>query len=588
MIIGEKIRHYINGQDLGEPRNWQDLEITVDFLNKKETANINVTDLQFVLQANSYLQNRVLNGLSGGVGIFEGEPYQIKVGDPFNPTYTFNGYLDFTDALTVIGEEEFSCSLKKLQGEDWLNDVADGFSFAYLAEIGSINSGDYVKVPYVINYIPDGTELILLSISIYMMVKELIDNVQKLAETIADSTNAATPGATLVFTAVGPGTGFTIDIGDFIWVALKVISRIAYIIAITVAIINLVEEVINQLLPPKRFHLGMTIRSLFEKACGHLNLTFQSSIPELSWVHIPRKDRKGGSKGEVGYPDNTGPIYTFGDCIREFKKMFNADFRIINGVFIFERKDAFELPSNYKIPDYFNDQERLLDRVKFNTDEMIANYNINWQFDSQDQNTLDDQTGRIFQAITTQITTINAKMVNIKNLAEVSLPFSLGKYKSELTEIEKVAKTLGGIVDSLTGIFGGGTNFSSRIKDRLGSMLLSSDFLTNGKIVKMAGSKLASNQRDALAASKLWDNYHFINSFATVNGRHNQYYRYEEAEVPMTLGDFSQLIENNMFTDSDGNKVIIERLAYRPQQGTATIDYRLNKKYTNNLKIEYV
>jgi hypothetical protein len=573
---------------LGEPRNWQDLEISIDFLNRKETANINITDLDFVLEANKYLQTRVLNGLSGGVGIFEGEPYTIKVGDPETPTYTFNGYLDFTDDATIIGGEGFSCSLKKTQGDDWINEVADSFSFAYLASLRKITTGDYVRVPYVINYIPDGLQLITLSISIYLMTKELIENVNELAKTIADITNASIPSPTVVATVVGPGVGYSIDAGDFIWVALKAIARIVYIIAITIAIINLIKEVFSQLLPPKRYHLGMTIRRMFERGCAHLNLNFQSSIPELEWVYIPSKNYKGGDKGEVGHPSNTDAIYTFGDLIREFKKVFNADFRIINGTFIFERKDSFEKPTNYKIPNYFSDQEGLLDTFKLNTDEMIANYNINWAFDSQDQNTLDDQTGRVFQAITTPKTVINSNLVNIKNLAEIAMPFSLGRYKSELTGVEEVARVLGGIVDSITGIFGKGTNFAAQIKDRVGSMLLSSDFITVSKIVKINGNKLDARQRVLLSAENLWFNYHFINSFAEINGRHNQFYRYLEKKVPMTLEEFGTLVENNNITDENGNRVIIEKLVYTPQSGTAIIDYRLNKKYTNNLKTEYV
>ena len=104
----------------------------------------------------------------------------------------------------------------------------------------------------------------------------------------------------------------------------------------------------------------------------------------------------------------------------------------------------------------------------------------------------------------------------------------------------------------------------------------------------MSRSKLSPNQRGLLAARLLWDKYHFINSFATVNGVHNQYFRYKEAEVPMTLQDFSNLIESNIITDSDGNRVVIEKLTYNPQQGKGVIDYRINKKYTNNLKVEYV
>lgn len=587
MILANKIRHYINGQDFGEPRNWQELTIIKDWLNKKENVDINISDLEFVLNANAYLQQRILNGLAGGVGIFEGEPYTIKIGNPTSPIYTFNGYLDFTEETTVIGAEEISVSLKKREGSDWLNDVADGFSFAYLADQNIITSGDYVKVPYVINYVPDGMQLILLSISLFMMTKELIENIQRLAETIADVTDAATP-------VLGVGVGFGAvavtawDLGNFILVVLKAVARIVYIIAIVIAIKNLIEEIFEQLLPAKRYHLGMRPRVMFERACQHLGLGFSTSIPEMDWVHIPRKDRKGGENGESGFPTNTGPIYTFGDAIRVFKEMFNADYRIINGVFHFERKDSFNIPSTYTIPAYFNDQTRLLDRNSFNTDEIIANYNINWAYDVQDQNTLDDQTGRVFQAITTPITTIDQKLVNIKNLAEISLPFSIGKCKNDLTRVEEVAKDLGRFVDTLTGIFGGGTNFASQITNRLGSLLMSSHFLTSGKFVKMSGNKLTTDQRADLSATLLWEKYHFINSFAEVNGVHNQYWRFKELRVPMSLSEFDELLENNFVTDLDGNQCEIERMEYKPQEGTALIDYRVKKKYTNNLKIEYV
>ena len=217
------IIHLIDGQDLGEPRNWQDLEITVDWLNKKESGAINVSDLSFVNVANQYLQQRALNGLSGGVGIFEGVPYEILVGDITAPTYRFKGYLDLTEELTVIGGEEITCSLKKELGDDWLNDVADGFSFAYLYDQNIITSSDFVKVPYVINYVPDGMQLIVLSMSIFMMTKELIENIQKIAEAIGDVTDASTP---VIGVSVGLGAGVVTawDLGNFILVALKLVA----------------------------------------------------------------------------------------------------------------------------------------------------------------------------------------------------------------------------------------------------------------------------------------------------------------------------------------------------------------------------
>jgi hypothetical protein len=131
----------------------------------------------------------------------------------------------------------------------------------------------------------------------------------------------------------------------------------------------------------------------------------------IDWVHIPRKDKKGGSNGETGFPSNSEPIYTFGDLIRSMKEMFNADGSKTE--FFISTKDSFIFPSPYKMPDYFNNQERILDNVKFNTDEMVSNYNIYWALDIQDQNTLVVD-GRVFQAITSPISTINKDFVMIK------------------------------------------------------------------------------------------------------------------------------------------------------------------------------
>tara|TARA_R110000851_G_scaffold108617_1_gene230028 strand:- start:12423 stop:14177 length:1755 start_codon:yes stop_codon:yes gene_type:complete len=581
------ITHLMNGTDYGVPRNWQDLEISIDWLLKKETGTINISDLEFVEEANKYLQKRILDGLTGGVGIFEGVPYTIKVGDVSNPAFTFEGYLDMTDSATVIGGEEMVLSLKKLKGDDWLSDVADGFSFAYLYDQGVIVNGDFKKVPYVINFVPDGTQLVLLSMSIYMMTKELIENSEKLLETIADVTNASTP---VVGVSVGLGAGVVTawDLGDFILVVLKALARIAYIIAMIVAIINLIEAVFQQVLPKKRYHLGMTFRKMFERSCQHLGMNFESDIDELSWIHIPRKTAKGGSSGETGFPSNSEPIYTFGDLIRTMKEMFNADYRIENNTLIFKRKDKFEFPSTYEMPDFFNDQERILDVNSFNTDEIISNYNINYSLDIQDQNTLEDSSGRVFQAVTSAVATINPDLVVIKNIAEIAIPFSLGKEKRSLTTVEEVAKVLASIVDGLTGIFGGGTNFRSQIENRIGSLLLSSHFTTSGKIVKMSGSKLSNNQRTELDALNLWNNFHYINSFAEYQNEHNQWFRYKNQKVPMTIENFNTLTINNKATDRFGNEYLIEKVIYVPESTVATIDFRVKRKYTNNLKIEFL
>ncbi|AHK11386.1 hypothetical protein F132_40 [Flavobacterium sp. phage 1/32] len=583
------IRHLIDGQNLGEPRNWQELEITFNWLEQKEEGAINTTQLELVGKQYKFLRQRLMNGLTGGVGIFEGVPYNIEVGQIGNPKFVFDGYIDGASETTFIGSEEIIANIKKKHGEDWLNDVADGYSFAYLYSIGEITNANFKKVPYVINYVPDGMQMILLSISLFMMTKELIESVKELSQLIGQTVNASTP---VIGVSVGFGAGVVTawDLGDWVMYAVYVIAKIVYIIAILIAIKKLVEELVAQLFPKKRDHLGMTIYDLFDKGTAHLGLTLQSNLLNevKDWVYIPQKDRKGGESGERGYPTNTDPIYTFGDCIRIFKQMFNADYKIVNGNFIFERVDFWQQNSGLVLPNIFNDQDRLLNRVIPNTSEFVANYNIHWSYDSQDQNTLDDTTGLTFQAITKPQTVVNEALVNMKGLTEISFPFALGKRKDGYTALEEFARAVFKVVDGLTGVFGGGTNFVSSVENRIGTMLLSSHFISVGKIVKMNGDKLATNQRGVLGAKTFWDKYHFVNSFSEINGVHNQWLKMPTLRMPLSEEQIEILMQNNFLTSSDGKRAMIEKLVWQPYKGTAVIDYRINEKYTNNLKVDYV
>jgi hypothetical protein len=584
------IRHFINGQELEMPRNWQDLEITAEWLDKKDSPALNISELEFVLETKRYIRQHIAEGLTSGVGIFEGIPYLIKIQSEDGSEIDIDCYIDLTQSAKVLGNEEVVVSLKKNKGSDWLTDKADSFSFAYLAEKGIITSSDYTKVPYVINYVPDSMQLIVLALSIYLMTKEIIETIESVAETIADVTNAATPvtGSGFGANAGGPivTVVFGIDVGDSVWTALKLVARIAYTTAMIVAIVNVIEEVLEQLLPKKRDHLGMTYQRMFEKACEYLNLTFSTTITDLDTVHIPRKDKKGGESGESGFPTNESPIYTFGDLIRVCNLQFNADYRIIDGVFYYRRIDEFDFSTRYILPSFLNNPERLLDEYGYNTDEIVSNYNIYYAFDTQDQNTLDDTNGLTFQATTSPNQIVNPDLVNIKGLAQVAVPFSLGKRKNGLTEVEKIARTLGGIVDDLTSIFGGGTNFRNSINDRKGSLLLSSHFTSIGKLVKVSGSKLATNQREKINARRLWDQYHFINSFADYKGAHNQFLIFENVRVPMSARDAKILMSNNKATNLDGEEFEIDRMVYQPWSNSAVIDFRMKKKYTNNLKVE--
>jgi len=584
-----EIRHILDGEQRGEPRNWQELQIKFSWLDEKEEGAVSTTSLEFVGDQQRYIRERLFNGLTGGVGIFEGIPYNIEVGQQGNPAFTFHGYIDGSDSATFIGNEEITAPIKKLTGDDWLNDVADGFSFGYLQSIGAITPADFVKVPYVINYVPDAMQTIMLSFSLYMLIKEEIENAQELAELIGQTVNASTP-----VLGVGVGVGAVVvtawDLGDWIMFAIYVAAKVVYMIAITIAIVNLIKQLLEQIFPKLRYHLGMSFYTLIKKGCEHLGLELQSTLLESikDQVYIPSKDRKGGDDGETGAPGNNDPIYLFGDAIRLLKQRHNADHKIVDGKFIFERRDYWQNVSSFTMASVFNNQERLLNQFTPNTAEFVANYNVHYQYDTQDQNTLDDVTGLSFQAITKPVTVNNLKMVHMKGLTEIAMPFALGKRKDGLTVLEKFAKGVFKIVDNVTGIFGGGTNFVSKIEAREGALLLSSHFITVGKIVVMNGNQLARDQREIIGAKAIYNDYHKINSFVEIDGVHNQWLTYPETRVPITEDELRTILQNNYFTTAEGKKAMIEVLNWQPYAGTAVISYRVNELYTKNLKIEYV
>lgn len=584
------IRHYRNGI-LVNPRDFDQAKIIMDWTGKKEAANITINSIKLVGAEGSALRDRILSGLTGGVGFFEGEPYRIEIGELGN-SFGFDGYLDFASGVDFIDECEVECQLKREQGTDWINEVADGFSYRYLESIGVITKNDFFGVPYVINYIPDGVQLLLLAISTFQVTRETIDAVKAVANQIADVIDAAT-----LVIGVPPG----VDIGNIIQAVLSLIAQVAYTALLIVALVKLIEQIIEELMPPKRYHLGIPIRLLFQRACDHLNLNLSSSLLDSldtgtnKWVVIPSKGHRGGEKPtgadntwkETGVPSQQDPLDTFGGVIRTFKRMFNADFQIQNGTFIFERRDYFEKTSGYVIPDTFTNQDALYDVNGFNSDEIKANYNINWAFDQQDMNTLDNQVGRIFQATLSPKVTNNANLTSLTGLEEVAIPISLAVRKDSLTAVEEVVKALATALDALAGQLGNPQSLSGKINSRIGAMHTSSHFSTIPKMVVMAGSQLQKDQRSIMAASKLWDDYHYINSFKPINGKHNQYWIYREQKIPFCFEDFVTILDNNQVETASGEIAEIESLEWDVWDNFATINYRVNRLYDNNFEITY-
>ena len=563
-------KHYLNNK-LVNPRNWQDLEVLVNWATREDFA-VSFNQVELVNADAQIIQDHVNAG-----NVFEGLPYRIDIG-----TQSFEAYADLANDYEVLGPCNVVFGLNKEQGKDWLNDVADGFTFRYLYNEGIIKKADAVAVPYVINFIPERGELLILAISTYTITKELRQNIKELSDLVADLQDALTP----IITAglLGPTIGA--NVGGIIMFALKTAAKLVYVVLMAVTLVNLIKQIIGQLFPLKRYHFGLSLKTMFTRACEHLNLTFKSSLLDSleGYIILPQQDKRGSliaSNVKNPCPIGGGPLDTFGDLIRTTKDIFNADYRIVNNVFEFERRDYWQGRSGYIIPAVFGDQDGRNNPYKLNTNELVSNYAISFVYDTQDQNTLEEGTGRVFQAIHELKAVNNPNFVKLQGLKEVALPLALGTKKTELTAVEKALKLFLRLADLLASAFGVG-NPSGVITGRLGSLSLSSHTTTAPKLLNVVGGNLSEQP----TASKLWDSYHYIESFADINGVNNQRVIYEEVRVPFCLENFVSLIGNNFAETQDGRNAEIMQLSWVVESDTATITYKVEQTYTNKLSIK--
>ena len=595
-------RHYYKGVQVEEPVNWQDLEVTMDWSKGKIAATINLDTLEF--KGKTAIE--IINDLQTN-GYFEGRPYRVEIGEPLNPALTFDGYLDPASDPVIKACNIIQLPLKRKQGEDWLVERAEGIVFRYLASdgyngAGKITNDDYSGVPYVINYIPDGLELLMLAISTFMLTKELVESIQSLADQTTALINGVTP---VVGTSAGLGAGAVTawDLGDIIGAIINLAVTLAYTVGIVFALVKLTEQIIEQLAPVKRSHLGMPVRLLVQRGCEALGLELKSTLLDAmdtgsnKWVIIPSKGHKGGSPPtgtpigefkESGVPNASDGIDNFGQLITVLKTTFNADYQLKDGVFELERRDFWKNTASYTIPDTLNNQEDLRNEFTYNTDELRANYLIIWDTDAQDQNTLDDQSGRTYQAITTLKTVQDPDLSLIKGSDRVSVPFSMAIRKNKLTAIEEVLKVFLQAADFLAGQLDEPQSFAAQFSARVGAMHLSSHFLTRPKMVIMSGNLLATNQRGKLSAQALWERYHFIESFVTIDGINNQQRIVNEQKIQFCFEDLVSLLDNNFCTLENGQSAEIMNLVYSVEKNSAIVTYRVYEVYDENLKIEFL
>ena len=434
------IQFYLNDVAVDAPANWQSLLIELNFDKDAPDARVTINEWEWIRENSDTINSWIADGLTGGVGIFEGIPFRIELGKSGTIEQLYNGYLDLS--TSQIECNQVTATAKERLGIDYINDVADGFTFEYINQKVLPLMDKYIYIPYVISTKPSTIEAILAAVSLITLIIELEN-------------------------ALKSFFNYIIGLEVFAWEDLfKIILHVAYISFLFATILKITQDMFNAIIQPVKYHAGMKIKDLCEVGSNHMGFDFASeTILELEefadLVLLPQKynmevnDDIDFLQGFTNIQNISSPIQstngqihqqeqgyyngTFGQLLRDLKTMFNAKVIIQESstgdrpTLRLERIDYSTSENLYNLPPIDNN-----DAYRFNVNDFNANYLVEFSLDSADKNTYQPYVGTVYQSTAKPSTIDNTDLVIMKGLNSVSIPFALGKRKTTQTVPEKI------------------------------------------------------------------------------------------------------------------------------------------------------
>ena len=562
------MKHFLNDIEIS-PRNRTDIGIVSDFTGNPEVLKLSTDNVILPREGNEIIKNHIQTQ-----GLFEGVPYRIEL----DGGVVLNYYVDLLDSGTKFRNFECEVALKKRKGEDDFFDKASGATFEWMLTQGV--QYNLESIPYVVVTENQVEQAISLLISLYVMGKELISAGQAVVDAVSEIIQATT---------LNVGVPPSIDTGDVIVAIIKAIARIAYFALVLALVIDLATQLFQLLFPPIRNFSGCKFKELMTKSCAKLGFQFESSLldSEPNWTILPVplvKNRQSifeiqpaflNNAFNNGVPSSSDTTPTLQSFIDGMETMFNGQTKVNNGVVRFERRDWWmNQTTNQLIPALSLQSERD-DEFQYNTDEVWKRYYIHYQTDFTELHSCD---GTLYDIHNCEFSTeptsfINEDLVSIKGLQDVNIPFALGARKEKLNWLEEIAKNLAKVIDIVTNVFGGGTNYESQIGDRKNVLMISKQFFATTKVLWTINGRQPVNFKDKVSAIQLWNQYHYINKI-----QENDWIVKNDVRIQMTSNDFVTLQDNN-FAVIDGLMCEILNCEWIDEKSFAKITYKQRNQY---------
>lgn len=574
-----EVRHYIDFLDgagfvaVKPPQEWKNIEIENVFDgtgDRLSTGSFTWVD-DVALKLTEYLENGI-TGTSNG--ILEGLPYKVTYECDGTSYTVVNACINLASSETEFDYCDIvKAPIKETGNKDFLNTRADSFRFEYLTSLSStaagyISASDYIDIWYMDGAYPRKVEIIMGSITLFLILKEVYETIKRIVDVIAATSGGAT-GA--------------------VETTLQLIALGVYLGLLIVGLVALINDIIDLIFPFVYYHKGMYVRTLCQKACAYLGFGFSSTIfssGSLSYNQyiLPPKNVEGAKVGnpsnEVGYFEGT-----FGDLLRILIEQYNAEVTIIGNTLYLERKGYFENFSTYRIPEV-----KSIRAYSTNAEDVSANYVIEYLYDKVDLNDYDASSGRIIQATHEPITVYDKKNVQLKGLTQRTISLTLPNVKTSVSRLETrmtdIFNAIASLVSAVASITPWGGSGIPTIPSSINILNLDTHFISEHKTgIYLGGGKTDPSTVTALGARTLFDNYHYVEMIKPVYsaGAGNQWYRYK-GTVPMCCADYLQITGNNYATYK-GETARIIQCKWKVYDQVADIEFEVNKLWTSNLKL---
>jgi len=531
------MKHFIDGFEVS-PRNIGEIGLVSNFTKRPDELELNTTSIILTREAYSKVKEHISEK-----GFFEAIPYTV-----YSSTgISIDLYIDLQEK-PIFRDFEVEIQVKKRKGNDNFLDKINGTSFELLAKNGV--QFDSFNVDYII--VKDNlAELALtLAVSLYVMTRELIEQIKTLVTTITNLVDA-----------VSPNIGFvSFDLGGILSLVLQVVAQLAFIALMVMAIIKLGEQLFELIFPKIRQLLGVKIKELLKKSCAYFGYGFSSSLLDsVSGLTLLPKPLKKQSKSffnfmqndlnlsfNKGYPTAQDTTSTVGSLFDSMLDYFNATLKIVNNTVYLELEEYWQEQSSLSVLTALNIQANRDDEYTVNTEEAWKRYYITYQPDISDLHTYDQFEGNDAEYSTECMNVSNADLAFVKGLKQVNIPFALGKRKDQLNWLEERAKDVFQVIDDVVSAFGGNSTLVSKIEARKGVLMISQQYFSTTKLLYTIGGRQPQNYLSFIRASTLWDKYHYLNQIQIRNAK-----IYENKRCLINTENFLNLLENN-YADING------------------------------------